>query len=66
MAQSVCGLEAERRWVLSGTPIVSKHSSIELDVNLTSANLQINSPRDLGSILTFLRICSPLDNEVRY
>ncbi|KAJ3480104.1 hypothetical protein NLI96_g8578 [Meripilus lineatus] len=44
MAQSVCGLEAERRWVLSGTPI-------------------INSPRDLGSILTFLRICSPLDNE---
>lgn len=25
MAQAVCGLEAERRWVLSGTPIVSEH-----------------------------------------
>ncbi|KAL9711973.1 hypothetical protein Ac2012v2_005047 [Leucoagaricus gongylophorus] len=44
MAMSVCALEAERRWVLSGTPI-------------------INSPRDLGSLLTFLQICRPLDNE---
>ncbi|KAI0298566.1 SNF2 family N-terminal domain-containing protein [Russula brevipes] len=37
MAQSVCALIAQRRWVLTGTPI-------------------INSPQDLGSILTFLRI----------
>ncbi|KAJ3569860.1 hypothetical protein NP233_g4782 [Leucocoprinus birnbaumii] len=44
MAKSVCALKAERRWVLSGTPI-------------------INSPRDLGSLLTFLQICRPLDNE---
>ncbi|KIJ19024.1 hypothetical protein PAXINDRAFT_97103, partial [Paxillus involutus ATCC 200175] len=44
MAKAVCKLPAERRWVLSGTPI-------------------INSPRDLGSILTFLQICRPLDNE---
>ncbi|TFK54077.1 hypothetical protein OE88DRAFT_1695204 [Heliocybe sulcata] len=44
MAKAVCGLNAHRRWVLSGTPI-------------------INSPRDLGSILTFLQICRPLDNE---
>ncbi|KAI0256048.1 SNF2 family N-terminal domain-containing protein [Lactifluus subvellereus] len=43
MAQSVCALNAQRRWVLTGTPI-------------------INSPQDLGSILTFLRVCSPLDN----
>ncbi|EAU91423.2 hypothetical protein CC1G_01912 [Coprinopsis cinerea okayama7 len=44
MARAVVGLTADRRWVLSGTPI-------------------INSPRDLGSMLTFLRICQPLDNE---
>ncbi|KAH8828492.1 SNF2 family N-terminal domain-containing protein [Flagelloscypha sp. PMI_526] len=44
MAKACCGMTAERRWVLTGTPI-------------------INSPRDLGSILTFLKICAPLDNE---
>ncbi|PFH50907.1 hypothetical protein AMATHDRAFT_3537 [Amanita thiersii Skay4041] len=42
--KAVCSLNAQRRWVLSGTPI-------------------INSPRDLGSLLTFLKICQPLDNE---
>ncbi|OAX42534.1 hypothetical protein K503DRAFT_847742 [Rhizopogon vinicolor AM-OR11-026] len=47
MAKAVCKLTAQRRWVLSGTPI-------------------INSPRDLGSILTFLQICRPLDNEDFY
>ncbi|TCD63046.1 hypothetical protein EIP91_006059 [Steccherinum ochraceum] len=44
MFQAVCALNAQRRWVLTGTPI-------------------INSPKDLGSILTFLRICRPLDDE---
>ncbi|KAG6887502.1 hypothetical protein C0992_012023 [Termitomyces sp. T32_za158] len=44
MAKAVYALNAQRRWVLTGTPI-------------------INSPRDLGSILTFLQICRPMDNE---
>ncbi|KAG9316303.1 hypothetical protein JVU11DRAFT_2334 [Chiua virens] len=44
MAMAVCALTAQRRWVLSGTPI-------------------INSPKDLGSTLTFLKICHPLDDE---
>ncbi|TFY66346.1 hypothetical protein EVG20_g4743 [Dentipellis fragilis] len=47
MAQSVYALASERRWVLTGTPI-------------------INSPQDLGSIVTFLRICRPLDNSDFY
>lgn len=42
MAQACYALSAERRWVVSGTPI-------------------INNPSDLGSLLRFLRICSPLD-----
>ncbi|KAI0730200.1 SNF2 family N-terminal domain-containing protein [Fomitopsis betulina] len=44
MAKAVCALNAQRRWILTGTPI-------------------INSPKDLGTILTFLKICHPLDNE---
>ncbi|OSX66693.1 hypothetical protein POSPLADRAFT_1131555, partial [Postia placenta MAD-698-R-SB12] len=47
MAKAVCALNAQRRWILTGTPI-------------------INSPRDLGSILTFLQICRPLDDEDFY
>ncbi|KIP02391.1 hypothetical protein PHLGIDRAFT_297330 [Phlebiopsis gigantea 11061_1 CR5-6] len=47
MAKAVCGFVAQRRWVLTGTPI-------------------INSPADLGSILKFLQICAPLDNEDFY
>ncbi|KAI0093185.1 SNF2 family N-terminal domain-containing protein [Irpex rosettiformis] len=44
MAKACYGLTAQRRWVLTGTPI-------------------INSPKDLGSLLSFLQICRPLDNE---
>ncbi|KAF8318099.1 hypothetical protein DL93DRAFT_2054681, partial [Clavulina sp. PMI_390] len=41
--KAVVALDAERRWLVSGTPI-------------------INSPKDLGAILSFLRICAPLDD----
>ncbi|KAF9650574.1 hypothetical protein BDM02DRAFT_3164771 [Thelephora ganbajun] len=41
-AVAVSALTAERRWVLTGTPI-------------------LNSPKDLGSLLTFLKTCRPLD-----
>ncbi|KAF8520324.1 SNF2 family N-terminal domain-containing protein [Hysterangium stoloniferum] len=47
MAVGVRSLEAQRRWVVTGTPI-------------------INSPKDLGSLLQFLQICNPLDNEDYY
>ncbi|EKM54585.1 uncharacterized protein PHACADRAFT_197015 [Phanerochaete carnosa HHB-10118-sp] len=47
MTKAVCALAAQRRWVLTGTPI-------------------INSPADFGSILKFLQICKPLDNEDFY
>lgn len=43
-AEACRGLTADRRWVVTGTPI-------------------INSPKDLGSILQFLRVCAPLDQE---
>ncbi|KAF9518097.1 hypothetical protein BS47DRAFT_1359131 [Hydnum rufescens UP504] len=40
--EALCNLKAERRWVVTGTPI-------------------INSPKDLGSLLNFLKVCKPLD-----
>ncbi|KIO29735.1 hypothetical protein M407DRAFT_226612 [Tulasnella calospora MUT 4182] len=42
-SQAICELEAERRWVVTGTPIVSAK-----DI-------------DLGSLLKFLKVCTPLD-----
>ncbi|WWC70170.1 uncharacterized protein I206_104118 [Kwoniella pini CBS 10737] len=42
MTQGFAALQANRRWVCTGTPIV-------------------NSPSDLGSLLTCLQICKPLD-----
>ncbi|WWC94582.1 hypothetical protein V866_001429 [Kwoniella sp. B9012] len=42
MTQVFAALQAERRWIYTGTPIV-------------------NSPSDLGSLLTCLKICKPLD-----
>ncbi|WVR06882.1 hypothetical protein IAU60_003918 [Kwoniella sp. DSM 27419] len=42
MTQAFVALEADRRWVCTGTPI-------------------INSSGDLGSLLTCLKVCKPLD-----
>ncbi|WWC89156.1 uncharacterized protein L201_004074 [Kwoniella dendrophila CBS 6074] len=42
MTQGFAMLQAEKRWICTGTPIV-------------------NSPSDLGSLLTCLQICKPLD-----
>lgn len=42
------------------------HDDAKLNVIHTDYLGQINSPKDLGSILTFLRICRPLDNEEFY
>lgn len=42
VTQAFTALQAERRWICSGTPM-------------------INSPRDLGSLLRCLHLCSPLD-----
>ncbi|RSH83079.1 uncharacterized protein EHS24_006736 [Apiotrichum porosum] len=41
-AKTFVSLQAERRWVLTGTPIV-------------------NAPNDLGSLLTCIQVCAPLD-----
>lgn len=43
MTQAFGDLQAERRWVCTGTPIV-------------------NSAADLGTLLTCLRLCVPLDD----
>ncbi|KAH7924627.1 hypothetical protein BV22DRAFT_1129678 [Leucogyrophana mollusca] len=59
MAKAVCKLTAQRRWVLSGTPI----SKLKL---YYAVLVDILGSQDLGSILTFLQICRPLDNEDFY
>lgn len=78
MAKAVCALPAERRWVLTGTPIVRHYAhyacsaddvyfrstrpgfvAFSFDV-LVKHNTDV---QDLGSILTFLQICKPLDSE---
>ena len=35
MAKAVCGLEAERRWIVTGTPIVSSSMLVLLAIFLT-------------------------------
>jgi SWI/SNF-related matrix-associated actin-dependent regulator of chromatin subfamily A3 len=42
VTQAFAALQAERRWICTGTPIV-------------------NSPADLGSLLTCIKMCAPLD-----
>ncbi|KAE9411346.1 hypothetical protein BT96DRAFT_952431 [Gymnopus androsaceus JB14] len=55
MSQAVCALDAERRWILSGTPILSIFSLRNIITH--------GAPQDLGSLMHFLQICRPLDNE---
>ncbi|KAG6918560.1 hypothetical protein DXG01_013650 [Tephrocybe rancida] len=81
MAKAVFGLNAQRRWVLTGTPIVSRICILKLTYftdketdQLTKGDvfdpldvLPLTNPnQDLGSILSFLQICRPLDNEDFY
>lgn len=47
MSRACIGLTGERRWVVSGTPIV-------------------NGAKDLGTILSFLKICKPLDEPEQF
>lgn len=42
MTRACISLDTQRRWVVSGTPIV-------------------NGAKDLGALLSFLRVCKPLD-----
>ncbi|KAK4053900.1 hypothetical protein OIO90_003737 [Microbotryomycetes sp. JL221] len=47
MYQGCITLKAERKWILTGTPI-------------------INSAADLGAMITFTRLCRPLDDAVQW
>ncbi|KAK4701080.1 hypothetical protein P7C70_g5154, partial [Phenoliferia sp. Uapishka_3] len=47
MSVACADLKAERRWILTGTPI-------------------INSTTDLGAMMTFLKLCRPLDQRAMW
>lgn len=86
VARAVVALNASRRWILTGTPIVRSpsyqsvlliYSELLLDQFSSSKSgpetvtffffLVVDKfQKDLGSILTFLKICQPLDNEDFY
>ncbi|KAF8893981.1 SNF2 family N-terminal domain-containing protein [Infundibulicybe gibba] len=63
IAKAVCGLRAQRRWVLSGTPIIN--SPRVRPPSLASICYKCDL-QDLGSLLSFLKICQPFDNEEFY
>lgn len=82
MTKSIVCLNASRRWVLTGTPIVSVSLRLSLPSNSNIIEGKFSEGmsilhwklskwkrkyyQDLGSILTFLKICQPLDNEDFY
>ncbi|CAD6586976.1 MAG: hypothetical protein TREMPRED_004617 [Tremellales sp. Tagirdzhanova-0007] len=47
MSQAFCALRAERRWICTGTPIINSPGHLR--------------PADLGSLLSCLQVCAPLD-----
>ncbi|KAF7376249.1 DNA repair protein rad5 [Mycena sanguinolenta] len=59
MAKGAYALTAQRRWALAATPIINSPKASEIDLH----DQKTDGNQDLGSILTFLQICRPLDNE---
>jgi hypothetical protein len=56
--QAFAALKAERRWVATGTPIVNSPGQLWDSCNPRG---KLILPGDLGSLLTCLRVCKPLD-----
>ncbi|KAF5393242.1 hypothetical protein D9757_000687 [Collybiopsis confluens] len=77
MSQACCGLQTQRRWAITGTPIVrtsiyfqnpllitARRSMVpEYNLHLIFRGTTDCCHKDLGSLLKFLQVCRPLDDE---